>query len=108
MSTMIVRLVELGLVMKRVDDKELRSNLLTLSRRGHSLLHDIDRLWAEADREIEATIGSQKTQELTGLTLQLRNALGGFTPGDERERQAARSPKAKKPGASRSSGATLE
>jgi DNA-binding MarR family transcriptional regulator len=82
MSTMIGRLVELGLISKRVDTKELRSNILGMTRRGQKLLKSIYQSWAETDREIEATIGLKNTRLLTDLTLELRNALGGFTPGE--------------------------
>jgi DNA-binding MarR family transcriptional regulator len=83
MSTMIVRLVNLGLVTKRVDQDELRSNALALTLRGQKMLRDIYKLWAKTDREIEATIGLKKAQQLTDITLQLRDALGGFTPGEK-------------------------
>jgi DNA-binding MarR family transcriptional regulator len=83
MSTMIVRLVELELVSKSVDDKELRSNIVKLTKRGRNLLGQIYQLWAETDREIEKTIGLKDAKELTEITLQLRNALGGFTPGEK-------------------------
>jgi DNA-binding MarR family transcriptional regulator len=82
MSTMIVRLVELGFIAKRVDQDELRSNVLTMTRRGQKLLERIYLIWAETDREIAASIGAKNTKQLTDLTLQLRNALGGFTPGE--------------------------
>jgi DNA-binding MarR family transcriptional regulator len=82
MSTMVLRLVELNLITKRVDADELRSNIIAITPHGRELLAGIYRLWAETDREIEATIGLENTDELTRLTLQLRNALGGFTPGE--------------------------
>jgi DNA-binding MarR family transcriptional regulator len=81
MSTMIVRLVELGFVTKTVDSEELRSNVVALTRRGQKLLEGIYELWAETDLEIERTIGLKNTRQLTDLTFELRNALGGFTPG---------------------------
>jgi DNA-binding MarR family transcriptional regulator len=83
MSTMIVRLVELELVTKSVDYKELRSNVVKLTKQGQSLLKQIYRVWVETDREIEKTIGLKKASDLTKITLQLRDALGGFTPGDK-------------------------
>jgi DNA-binding MarR family transcriptional regulator len=83
MSTMIVRLVELGFVTKTEDTQELRSNVLTLTKRGQKLLDSIYALWAETDREIEKTIGVKNAKQLTALTLELRNALGGFTPGEK-------------------------
>jgi DNA-binding MarR family transcriptional regulator len=81
MSTMIVRLVELKLITKRVDKAELRSNILCITQRGQKQLGRIYEIWAETDREIEAKIGLKNTKQLTALTLRLRNALGGFTPG---------------------------
>jgi DNA-binding MarR family transcriptional regulator len=84
MSTMIVRLAELGLIVKLVDQAELRSNLLKLSPRGTKMLTKIYQLWSETDREIETTIGIKNAQQLTAVTLKLRNALGGFTPGENK------------------------
>jgi DNA-binding MarR family transcriptional regulator len=83
MSTMIVRLVELELVTKSVDKKELRSNIVKLTKRGQNLLAKIYQLWAETDREIEKAIGLKNAKKLTTMTFQLRNALGGFTPGEK-------------------------
>lgn len=108
MSTMIVRLVELGLVIKRVDQDELRSNVLTLSRRGHKLLDRIYQLWAETDREIERAVGLKNTKLLTDLTFQLRNALGGFTPGEKSSGGKSSSSKVKKPHASSNTRSDLE
>ena len=82
MSTMIARLVASGLITKHQDQDELRSNVLGLTPRGQKMLGDIYRLWAETDREIEAKIGEIKARQLTDITFQLRNAMGGFTPGE--------------------------
>ena len=83
MSTMTVRLLEAGLIERQVDESELRSNVLRLSKRGKSLLKSIYREWQAMDSEISDAIGSKNTKHLAGLTHQLRNALGGFTPGGE-------------------------
>jgi hypothetical protein len=42
------------------------------------------------DREISEAIGSENAGHLADLTFQLRNALGGFTPGEgiEEERSS--------------------
>lgn len=82
MSTMTVRLLEAGLIERQVDEHELRSNVLRLSKRGKSLLKSIHREWQEIDREISDTIGPKNARNLAGLTYQLRNALGGSTPGE--------------------------
>jgi DNA-binding MarR family transcriptional regulator len=83
MSTMIARLVASGLITKRQDQDELRSSVLGLTPRGQNMLRDICKLWADTDREIEAKIGEKEAQQLTNATLQLRNAMGGFTPADK-------------------------
>jgi DNA-binding MarR family transcriptional regulator len=83
MSTMIMRLVDLGLVTKKVDGSELRSNVVTLTKRGNNLLDKIYMKWAETDREIEKVLGIQNAKQLTEITLRLRDALGGFTPGEK-------------------------
>jgi DNA-binding MarR family transcriptional regulator len=61
MSTMIVRLVEFGFIVKKVDEEKLRSNILTLTPCGQQLLEKIYQLWAETDRAIEAAIGVDHT-----------------------------------------------
>lgn len=81
MSTMTSRLVAAGLIQKRPDPEQHRSNLLTLSKRGRGLLNLIYREWREVDREVEAAIGHRQAQRLGALTFDLRNALGGRTPG---------------------------
>jgi len=82
MSTMTTRLLEAGLIERQVDERELRCNVLRLSKRGKALLKAIYREWQEIDREISDAIGQENAEKLAGLTLKLRNALGGFTPGE--------------------------
>lgn len=82
MSTMTARLLEAGLIERQVDERELRSNVLRLSKRGKALLKAIYREWREMDREIIEAIGPENAEKLAELTFQLRNALGGFTPGE--------------------------
>ena len=41
MSTMTKRLLDAGLIERRVDEREIRSNVLRLSNRGKSLLEKI-------------------------------------------------------------------
>jgi DNA-binding MarR family transcriptional regulator len=90
MSTMIVRLAELGFVSKAADTEELRNNSVALTARGKNLLEGIYRVWAETDRDIENRVGLKNAKDLTELTLQLRNDLGGFTPGDKLEPKSVR------------------
>lgn len=82
MSTMTVRLLNAGLIERKVDEREIRSNVLRLNKQGKALLKAIYREWREMDREISEAIGPQNADKLAGLTQQLRNALGGFMPGE--------------------------
>lgn len=81
MSTMTTRLLTAGLIEKRVDEQELRSNVLKLSKHGKGLLTQIYEIWHEVDREIGAAVGAENAVQLTRITYELRQAFGGFTPG---------------------------
>ena len=59
MSTMTVRLLEAGLIERHVDEHELRSNVLRLSKRGKSLLKSIYREWRAMDREISDVLADR-------------------------------------------------
>ncbi len=83
MSTMTARLLKAGLIEKCADEGELRSNILTLTSHGEDLLKAVYREWRAVDREIREAIGSENARRLGSLALQLRNALGGKTPGSE-------------------------
>ena len=81
MSTMTVRLLEAGLILRTPHPDEARSNVLQLSDRGQGLLAEVHRAWADTDRMIASLIGQEKTDELGRLTRRLRDALGGRAPG---------------------------
>jgi DNA-binding MarR family transcriptional regulator len=95
MSTMTNRLLQAGLIKRQIDEHELRSNILCLSTRGKTLLDAIYREWREMDREISDAIGSENSEQLADLTYQLRNAIGGFTPGDKKKDEKKESSKNK-------------
>ena len=82
MSTMTCRLVAAGLVERQVDATEQRSNVIKLSRHGKGLLDLIYREWRTIDREINEIIGQEDAARYSALSLQLRNAFGGSTPGE--------------------------
>jgi DNA-binding MarR family transcriptional regulator len=86
MSTMTSRLVEAGLITNDPDPQERRSSVLKLTKSGIGVLEAIYAAWREMDRVIEKAIGRDKAKSLAALTLELRNALGGRTPGGEPER----------------------
>jgi DNA-binding MarR family transcriptional regulator len=83
MSTMTSRLLTAGLIERHVDERELRSNVLTLSKHGKSLLERIHQEWREIDQEICEAIGLENADQLASTAFRLRNALGGFVPGGE-------------------------
>lgn len=81
MSTMTSRLIALELIAAEKDALNAKRNLLSLTDKSKALLDDIDRAWASTDAVIEESIGQENMQELTELTRQLRDALGGRKPG---------------------------
>lgn len=83
MSTMTARLLTAGWIEKHVDERELRSNVLTLSRHGNGLLKKIRREWREIDQELCEVMGAENATRLAALAYELRNAFGGSTPGGE-------------------------
>lgn len=82
MSTMTVRLMKANLIERKVDEHELRSNILTLSPHGRSLLKAIHKEWSKIDKLIIKSIGKDEEKQLANLTLELRNQLGGTRPGE--------------------------
>ncbi len=84
MSTMTVRLLDAGTILRSPHPDEARSNVLQLSAKGRSLLANVAEAWADIDRLIEAMIGRDKADQLAVLTRALRDALGGHPPGQTR------------------------
>lgn len=81
MSTMTARLIAAGLISRETDPEEARSNVLQLTARGQSLLSAIHLAWQDVDRMIEERLGANKAAALATLTRELRDGLGGRTPG---------------------------
>ena len=84
MSTMTSRLLAAGLIERNVDAQEQRSNVLKLTRHGNNLLEQVYRVWQAIDREIAEVLGKENAARYAAFSLQLRNAFGGSTPGEER------------------------
>lgn len=80
MSTMTVRLLESGFILRSPHPDEARSNVLQLSDTGRGLLTEVREAWADIDRMIESTIGQEEATHLAVLTRALRDALGGRAP----------------------------
>ena len=85
MSTMTVRLLEAGVILRAPNPDEARSNIVQLSDKGRSLLSEIRGAWVDIDRMIESTIGTEKAEQLAVLTRELRDALGGHVPGQAKQ-----------------------
>jgi len=81
MSTMTTRLIAADFIVTRKDPINAKRNLLRLTSKGEGSLNDITLVWTNVDKYIEDKIGVNKQQELTELTLLLRDSLGGFIPG---------------------------
>lgn len=80
MSTMTVRLINAGFILREVDPNEIRSNILRLSDEGQNLLEKIHAIWREMDTMLEETLGSEKAKQLVALSGELRDKLGGHAP----------------------------
>jgi DNA-binding MarR family transcriptional regulator len=80
MSTMTVRLVTAGLVLRKSRLKETRSNRLQLSTKGQALMAEIHQIWSEVDHYIEELIGKEEACQLRDMTHTLREKLGGVVP----------------------------
>ena len=87
MSTMTSRLITAGYINCVTDAVEARRNTLSLSSRGLDLLNDIKKTWNEVDDDIKKLIGAEKTKSLTNLARELRNELGGNTPGANQQQK---------------------
>lgn len=83
MSTMTARLIAADLISRRVDPVHQRSNVLELTEKGQSLVDAVREAWSDVDRLIEELIGPDNARRLAELTYDLRDALGGRTPGGE-------------------------
>ena len=81
MSTMTTRLIAAGFILRRPDDRELRSNVLSLTESGRSLLSGVFDAWRAVDDLIEGAIGADEAHVLSGIARSLRDALGGHPPG---------------------------
>ena len=79
-STMTTRLIAAQYISRQVDPNEARSNILSLTPKGHELLDEIHAAWAEMDALLVEKLGVQKTAALSEVTRDLRDALGGQGP----------------------------
>ncbi|WP_411828004.1 MarR family winged helix-turn-helix transcriptional regulator [Luteolibacter sp. AS25] len=81
MSTMTARLLSAGLISRKVDPNEIRSNAIELTNKGRTMLEQVHKVWLEIDQFIEETIGKKEAETLAELTRSVRDKLGGKVPG---------------------------
>lgn len=82
MSTMIDRLLALGLVARRKSRTDKRGDVVTLSQAGRRMVKDICNAWLDIDSMIEAMLGTEREHLLAELASDLKTALGGKIPGE--------------------------
>ncbi len=82
MSAMSTRMISNGHLERRQDPDEKRSNILSLSESGVMLLADVRAAWHRVDDAIRARVGTELASTLFAANRELRDALGGQTPGE--------------------------
>lgn len=81
MSTMIDRLLKLGMIERRKNPEDRRGDLISITDQGMAVLHEVRDVWQEIDELIEEKLGPEKAALLTELMRELKFALGGRVPG---------------------------
>ncbi len=81
MSTMIDRLLKLGMIARCKNPEDRRGDLISLTDQGRAILTEVRDVWQEMDELIEAKLGAEKAALLTEITKELKFALGGRVPG---------------------------
>lgn len=79
-STMTTRLIDAGYIIRVVDPLEKRAHELRLTELGRSGLLDVCAAWRDIDEMIGREIGTDAAKQLSLLTRELRDRLGGNGP----------------------------
>lgn len=87
MSTMITRMLASGYLDRERDPHEKRSYVLRLSEAGEFLLCDVRAAWLSVDEIVQDKIGAERAAVLFEVARELRNSLGGQTPGEGRAKR---------------------
>lgn len=93
MSTMIDRLLALGLVKRQRSEKDKRGDILKLSPAGARMVLDIRIAWRDIDVMVASLLGTEKQHLLAELASELKTALGGKIPGEGLPRESSMTPK---------------
>ncbi|MEM9477814.1 MAG: MarR family winged helix-turn-helix transcriptional regulator [Pseudomonadota bacterium] len=96
MSTMIDRLLKLGMIERRKNPEDRRGDLISITDQGVAVLHEVRDAWQDIDELIEEKLGSDKAALLTELTRELKFALGGRVPGKDLKLSANKTTKRRK------------
>ena len=83
MSTMVDRLLKLGMIERRKNPEDRRGDLISITDQGTAVLHEVRDVWQEIDELIEDKLGAEKAALLSELTRELKFALGGRVPGKD-------------------------
>ncbi len=81
MSSMIDRMLKVGLIERRKSPEDRRVDLISLAPKGASILEEVKDTWQDIDELIEISLGAEKADLLANLTRELKAALGGQIPG---------------------------
>lgn len=81
MSTMSSRLIAANLISRKLNAETARSNVLTITKEGQTLLREIHRAWGDIDHMIEEALGVERAHQLGEMARELRDKLGGHPPG---------------------------
>ncbi len=84
MSTMSSRLIAAKLISRKPNEETARSNVLTLTDEGRKMLMEIHQAWHDMDQIIVEALGAERAELFGKMALELRNSLGGRTPGGKR------------------------
>jgi len=79
-TTMVSRLVELGLVAKRPDPRDGRAARVELTARGADRARGVREAWRRVERELVHTLPERRMRALHEGMLAVRNHLGGRSP----------------------------
>ena len=79
-SSMCDRLVAAGFITRQVDPNETRAFLIRLTSEGERKVQDVRVAWNDIDEIIVNAIGKKAADTLAGLSVDLRDQLGGALP----------------------------
>lgn len=92
MSTMVKRLCATGLIQRNVDEKDLRSDVLSITTSGKLALGEVRKIWLQMDDDVVGLVGKEKAELVFGILQELKLGLGGRVPGLGWEKRPVNNP----------------